>query len=163
MAVFSWAAAMAGVWAAQSWEAWRGWRRSRVVYTWAALWSTPYIPPSFLSVQTGCRTTLSPQSLFLLLLPPSGAIKSFSSPWAPASQSARGRSPEVIRPGACPGVCDTLAGLWGGGQGRRRDRCSGSSPPPAFPLFSLDLVHLCTSGIVFEKWFLGSNSNNNNK
>ena len=80
MAVFSWAAAMAGVWAAQSWEAWRGWRRSRVVYTWAALWSTPYIPPSFLSVQTGCRTTLSPQSLFLLLLPPVGLLRVFPLP-----------------------------------------------------------------------------------
>ena len=101
MAMFSWAAAMAGVWAAQSWQAWRGWRRSRAVYTWAALWSTPYIPPCFLSVQTGCRTTLSQQSLFLLLLPPVGLLRVFplsglQPPRVPGAEALRSFSQGLV-------------------------------------------------------------------
>lgn len=158
MAMFSWAAAMAGV---------RGGSELGCVERVEALrvcnaWSSPRIPlvqsphPSLApSTPFLCRddveTTSSPQSLFRPFFSPRG-FKKFSlflghqPPKVPVAEALRssgqGRDPGSVTPWC----------LWQA-SGVAAEAEGGTPPPPTLGLFSPDLVHLCLLSILFEQWF----------
>lgn len=127
----------------------------RVVYTRAgskllymeAVWSTTasLLASPFFLCRKGVEITLASESLFRSLPRITWFWRVLAPRRALVSNSTRGSSPEIILArdltwALTPPV--SLAGLRGCCEGRRRDCCSGSRPPPTLALLSPDSVYL---------------------